>query len=120
MKLTGGWPAFLMEFHESIQDLGTADEALRSFDAELADGARRADCSRRLSLDDPATRDMLRPLADYGDLRREEIVEAAGDSGVGREDAERRLTWAHRLGLARSRLTRSLNPLVARLIGGDA
>ncbi|MYI38703.1 MAG: ATP-binding protein [Acidobacteria bacterium] len=119
MKLTGGWPAFLMEFYQSIQDLGTADEALRNFDAELADDVRRADCRRRLSLDDPATRDVLRPLVDYGDLRREEIVEAAGDNGVGREDAERRLTWAHRLGLARSRLTWSLNPLVARLLRSD-
>lgn len=119
MKLTGGWPEFLMEFHESVQELGAADEALRNFDAELADGARRADCCRRLSLNDPATRDVLRPLSDYGDLRREEIVEAAGDSGVGREDAERRLTWAHRLGLARSRLTWSLNPLVGRLLRAD-
>lgn len=75
--------------------------------------------SPRRRLEDLETRVVLRPLADYGDLRREEVVEAASDSGVGREDAERRLTWARRLGLARSRLTWSLNPLVGRLLRAD-
>lgn len=119
MRATGGWPALLMEFHQSTQYLGTAEEALKNFEAELADGGQQAEYRRRLSLENPGARTVLGPLADYGELLLQEIVEAAADGGVSREDAERRLGWARRLGLARSRLMWSLNPLVGRLLRTD-
>ena len=119
IEATGGWPTFLMQYHESARYWESGEEGLSHFEAELGDRELQADYRRKLCLEDPETRVVLRPLADYGDLRREEVVEAASDSGVGREDAERRLTWARRLGLARSRLTWSLNPLVGRLLRAD-
>ena len=119
VEATGSWPSFLMQFHASARYLGSAGEALKNLEAELADGEQQAEYRRKLCLEDTVTRAVLRPLADYGELRREEVVEAAGDSGVSREDAERRLTWAGRLGLARSRLKWSINPLVGRLLGAD-
>ena len=119
LEMTGGWSALLMRLHELTGDMGSADAALPELDTELSDSNQQQGWRRQLGLDDPVTLVVLRPLATYGELRRNEVVEEAAGNGVSREEAELHLRAAGCLGLARHRLKWSLNPLVARLIPED-
>ena len=119
LEITGGWAAVLMRLPELIELHGGAEEALEELGTELSDSDQQQEWRRQLSLEDPVTRIVLRPLATYGELSRTELVDEAIGSGVNREEADLRLRAAGHLGLARHRLRWSLNPLVARLIRED-
>ncbi len=116
IEMTGGWSALLMRLHELTGYLGNAELALEELDTELSDSDQQHEWRRQLCLDDPETCTVLRPLADFGELSKQEILEAAEEGGMSRPDAELRLRWAAHLGLARLRLKWSVNPLVGRLV----
>ena len=120
LNLTGSWPAVLMRIPELIEVCGSAEAGLEELDTELSDADQQRDWRHQLCLDDPVTRSVLEPLAIYGELSRNELLEEVVGNGLDREEADLRLRAAGHLGLARHRLAWSLNPLVARLLGEEA
>ena len=119
LEMTGGWPGVLMRLPELIEIHGGVEEALAELNTELSDSDQQHEWRRQLCLDDPVTRAVLRPLATFGELRRNEVLDEAVGNGLDREEAELHLRAAGCLGLARQRPTWSLNPLAARLIRED-
>ena len=119
LKTTGGWPAVLMRIPELIEVHGSADAALEELDMELSDADQRREWRHQLCLDDPMTRSVLRPLAIYGELSRNEVLEEAFGDGLDLDEADVRLRAAGHLGLAHHGLDWSLNPLVARVLGEE-
>jgi len=119
LKTTGGWPAVLMRIPELIDVHGSADAALEELDMELSDADQRREWRHQLCLDDPMTRSVLRPLAIYGELSRNEVLEEAFGDGLDLDEADVRLRAAGHLGLAHHGLAWSLNPLVARVLGEE-
>ncbi len=115
-EMTGGWPALLMRLHELTAYHGSAELGLTEFDTELSDHHERQEWRRQFSLEDPVTRAVLRPLADYGDLPRNEIVEEATRDDLPPEEVRLRLRWAHHLNLVRQGPTWTINRAVARLV----
>ena len=119
-EMTGGWPALLMRLHDRSAYLGSAEAGLEELDTELSDKQEQQEWRRQFSLDDPVTRAVLRPLAHYGDVPRDWIVEEAAEEGVEADEVKLRLRWAHHLNLVRQGPTWTINPVVARLVRAEA
>ncbi|MYE42556.1 MAG: ATP-binding protein [Acidobacteria bacterium] len=119
LNMTGGWPDVLMRIPELIEVHGSTDAALDELDMELADAEQQRHWRHQLCLDNPVTRDVLRPLAIYGELSRNDVLEEVSGDGLDLDEADVRLRAAGHLGLARHGLAWSLNPLVARLLGEE-
>lgn len=115
-EMTGGWPALLMRFQELTAYHGSAELGLTELDTELSDRQEQQEWRRQFSLEDPVTCAVLRPLADYGDLPRDEIVEEAKRDDLPAEEVRLRLRWAHHLNLVRQGPTWTINRAVARFV----
>ena len=118
--LTGAWPGPLMRLHQLSEDLGSVESGLANLATEFKDSDQQEKWLRQLCLEDSVTRAVLRPLTDYGELRREEIVEEAAQGELTADEVVLRLRWADHLNLVQQGPKWSINSLVGRLVGESA